>query len=197
VPKNLRARGLLLEYLTLGWNVIGAVVVISASVAAGSVALAGLGLDSVIEIFASLVVIWQLKGVDQGREGRALRLIGAAFFVLAAYVLVQAVAALVSGHRAEPSPLGMAWLAATLAVMLFLAWGKHATGKQLGNVVLMTEARVTLIDALLAAAVLVGLLLNTTFGWWWADPVAGLVIVYYGLVEGRAAWQSSSVPARS
>lgn len=189
---RLLARGLRLEYATLAWNVVGAVVVVAAAVAAGSVALAGFGLDSAIEIFASLVVIWQLTGVDQGRERQALRLIGAAFFILAIYVLVQAVSAILSGARANPSPLGMVWLTATLLVMLLLAWGKHVTGKQLGNVVLMTEARVTLIDALLAAAVLAGLLLNAAFGWWWADPVAGLVIVYYGLVEGRAAWQDST-----
>jgi divalent metal cation (Fe/Co/Zn/Cd) transporter len=189
---RLLTRGLRLEYATLAWNVVGAVVVVVAAVAAGSVALAGFGLDSAIEIFASLVVIWQLTDVDQGRERQALRLIGVAFVVLAAYVLVQAVAALISGARATPSPLGMVWLTATLLVMLLLAWGKHVTGKQLGNVVLTTEARVTLIDALLAAAVLAGLLLNAAFGWWWADPVAGLVIVYYGLVEGRAAWQSSA-----
>jgi divalent metal cation (Fe/Co/Zn/Cd) transporter len=195
VPKRLRARGLLLEYLTLGWNVIGAVIVIAASVAAGSVALAGFGLDSVIEIFASLVVVWQLTGADQARERQALRLIGVAFFILAIYVLVQAASALLTGARANPSPLGMVWLAATLVVMLLLAWGKHVTGKQMENVVLMTEARVTLIDALLAAAVLTGLVLNAAFGWWWADLVAGLVIVYYGLVEGRAAWQGSAVSA--
>jgi divalent metal cation (Fe/Co/Zn/Cd) transporter len=191
IPRLL-TRGLRLEYVTLVWNVVGAVVVVAAAMEAGSVALAGFGLDSAIEIFASLVVIWQLTDVDQGRERQALRLIGVAFVVLAAYVLVQAVAALISGARATPSPLGMVWLTATLLVMLLLAWGKHVTGKQLGNVVLTTEARVTLIDALLAAAVLAGLLLNAAFGWWWADPVAGLIIVYYGLVEGRAAWQSSA-----
>jgi divalent metal cation (Fe/Co/Zn/Cd) transporter len=188
----LLVRGLRLEYATLAWNVVGAVVVVAAAVEAGSVALAGFGLDSAIEIFASLVVIWQLTGVDQGRERQALRLIGVAFFILAIYVLVQAVSAVLSGARSDPSPLGLVWLSATLVVMLLLAWGKHVTGKQLGNVVLMTEARVTLIDALLAAAVLAGLLLNAAFGWWWADPAAGLVIVYYGLVEGRAAWQSAT-----
>jgi divalent metal cation (Fe/Co/Zn/Cd) transporter len=194
---RLLIRGLRLEYATLAWNVVGTVVVVAAAIAAGSIALAGFGLDSLIEIFASLVVIWQLTGVDQGRERRALRLIGVAFFVLAVYVLVQVAFAILGGAKASPSPLGMIWLVATLLVMLLLAWGKHVTGKRLGNVVLMTEARVTLIDALLAAAVLAGLALNAAFGWWWADPLAGLVIVYYGLVEGREAWQSSTAPAQS
>jgi divalent metal cation (Fe/Co/Zn/Cd) transporter len=189
-PPKLLERGLRLEYLTCGWNVVGAIVVIAAAVAARSVALAGFGLDSLIEIFASLVVIWQLKGVDQNRERRALRFIGAAFFALGLYVLAQAAYALVSSTRPSPSPLGIAWLAATLIVMLLLAWAKHATGQQLGNVVVMTEARVTLIDGLLAAAVLIGLLLNAALGWWWADPLAGLVIVFYGLREGWAAWHT-------
>ncbi|HWE63944.1 MAG TPA: cation transporter [Chloroflexota bacterium] len=99
--------------------------------------------------------------------------------------------AIVLAVQAHPrrSMLGIIWLAATLAAMLMLSQGKRITGRQLGNAVLMTEARVTLIDAYLAAAVLVGLSANAVIGWWWADPLAGLVIVYYGIREGRAAWQ--------
>ena len=88
--------------------------------------------------------------------------------------------------------LGIAWLVATLAAMLLLAWGKLITGRQLGNSVLMAEARVTLTDAALAGAVLLGVGLNALFGWWWADPLAGLVIVYYGLKEGSAAWKHAA-----
>ncbi len=182
-------RGLRLEYATLGWNVVGTVVVVAAAVAARSVALAGFGLDSLIEIFASVVVVWQLTGADQGRERRALRLIGGAFFLLALYILGQTAYTLLAQTHPAPSMGGIIWLAATLAVMLLLSWGKQITGQRLGNAVLMTEAHVTLIDALLAAAVLVGLLLNALAGWWWADPLAGLVIVYYGLKEGRTAWR--------
>jgi divalent metal cation (Fe/Co/Zn/Cd) transporter len=185
---GLLRRGLLLEYLTLGWNVVGTVIVAAAALAAHSVALAGFGLDSLIEIFASVVVVWQLTGVQQQREQLALRLIGAAFVALALYILVQTgVTLLTHGHPA-PSAGGIAWLGATLVAMLLLAWGKRRTGRQLGNPVLLTEARVTLIDGALAAAVLVGLVLNALLGWWWADPLAGLVIVYYGLREGWAAW---------
>jgi divalent metal cation (Fe/Co/Zn/Cd) transporter len=186
---DLLRRGLRLEYATLGWNVVGTVVVVSAAVAARSVALAGFGLDSLIEIFASVVVVWELTGADQGRERRALRLIGAAFFLLALYILGQTAYTLLARARPAPSPGGIVWLAATLAAMLLLSRGKRITGRRLGNTVLMTEAHVTLIDALLATAVLVGLLLNALAGWWWADPLAGLVIVYYGIKEGRAAWQ--------
>ena len=183
-PISLLQRGLWLEYATLVWNVVGTVIVLIAAVRAGSAALAGFGLDS-----ASVVVVWQLKGIEQGRENLALKLIGAAFIALAIYVLVQSVWTLLAGAHPVPSPLGILWLAVTCAVMVALAWGKSVTGRKLGNFVLSTEARVTLIDAALAGAVLVGISLNALFGWWWADPLAGLVIVYYGLTEGRAAWK--------
>ncbi len=182
-------RGLYLEYATLGWNVVGVVVVVAAAVAAHSVALAGFGLDSLIEIFASVVVVWQLTGTHLDRERAALRLIGGAFFALAVYILGQTAYTLLTVSHPAPSPGGIAWLAATLVAMLLLAQGKRITGRQLGNPVLSTEARVTLIDAALAAAVLVGLTLNALLGWWWADPLAGLVIVYYSLTEGWTAWR--------
>jgi divalent metal cation (Fe/Co/Zn/Cd) transporter len=180
-------RGLRLEYLTLSWNVVGTAVLIAAAVAAGSVALAGFGLDSLIEIAASLVVVWQLKDPGDRRERRALRLIGGAFVALAIYISVQAAYTLLTANRPHSSTIGIIWTAATVLVMLGLAAGKARTGKALENPVLQTEGRVTLIDAYLAAAVLVGLVLNAATGWWWADPLAGLVIVYYGLREGRQA----------
>jgi hypothetical protein len=185
---KLLRRGLYLEYATLGWNVVGVVIVVAAAVAARSVALAGFGLDSLIEIFASVIVVWQLAGVNQHRERRALRLIGGAFFALAVYILGQEAFTFISGIRLTTSVGGIVWLAATLIAMLLLAQGKRITGRQLSNPVLATEAHVTLIDAYLAAAVLVGLILNAVAGWWWADPLAGLVIVYYGVKEGWTAW---------
>jgi divalent metal cation (Fe/Co/Zn/Cd) transporter len=177
-------RGLLLEYLTLGWNIVGVIIVIFAAFAARSVALAGFGLDSLIEIFASVVVVWQLTGVNLHRERRALRLIGTAFIVLVLYILAQLVYTLISGTHAVTSVSGIVWLAATFVAMLLLAFGKRVTGRQLKNDVLLTEGKVTLVDAYLAGAVLVGLVLNALFGWWWADPLASLVIVYYGIREG-------------
>jgi divalent metal cation (Fe/Co/Zn/Cd) transporter len=180
-------RGLTLEYLTLAWNVVGAVVVIAAALAAGSVALAGFGLDSLIEIAASVVVVWQLNDPADGRERHALRLIGGAFIALAIYIASQATYILITANHPHSSRLGIIWTAATVVVMLALAAGKARTGKALKNPVLQTEGRVTLIDAYLAAAVLLGLVLNATAHWWWADPLASLVIVYYGLREGRQA----------
>lgn len=181
-------RGLLLEYITLGWNVVGSAIVIIAALKAHSVALGGFGLDSVIEIFASVIVVWELTGAGgTERERNAVRLIGIAFFCLAIYILGQSAYTLISRSHPDTSPGGIVWLSLTLVVMLLLAWGKKTTGEKIHNPVLITEGRVTLIDAFLAAAVLMGLILNAAFGRWWADPLAGLVIVYYGLKEGLAA----------
>ena len=180
-------RGLRLEFATLGWNVVGSVIVIAAAVLARSVALAGFGLDSLIEILASAVVVWQLRGADQGRERRAMRIIGVAFIALAGYIALQSGYVLVTSSRPDPSRVGIAWLALTVVVMFGLAAAKARTGRALGNPVLETEARVTLVDGCLAAAVLAGLVLNAWLGWWWADPLAGFVIVYYGIREGHAA----------
>jgi divalent metal cation (Fe/Co/Zn/Cd) transporter len=181
----LRRRGLRLEYATLGWNVVGSVLVLAAAVLARSVALAGFGLDSLIEIVASLVVVWQLQAIHAvKRERRALRIIGVAFLLLAAYIAVQSLYVVVAHAHPHRSLLGIVWLALTAAAMFALAAGKRATGVALGNRVLQTEARVTVVDGLLATAVLFGLILNAVLGWWWADPAAVLVIVYYGVREG-------------
>ena len=188
-------RGLQLEYLTLGWNVIGSVIVLVAAMVAHSVALAGFGLDSVVEIGASVVVIWQLRGVHREREKKALRLISIAFFALALYVLCQSVRALYLRVHTGNSPTGILWLALTFLIMLALAAGKHSTGVALNNQVLKAEARVTLVDAYLAGSVLLGFLLNTLLGWWWSDPLAGFVIVFYGFREGLHAWVEAAKAA--
>jgi divalent metal cation (Fe/Co/Zn/Cd) transporter len=184
-------RGLFLEYITLGWNVVGVVIVVIAAYLAHSVALAGFGLDSLIEIFASVVVVWQLTGVNMHRERLALRLIGIAFIALVIYIVAQLLYTLLTGTRAITSVGGIVWIAVTFIVMLLLAFGKRVTGQQLKNEVLLTEGRVTLVDAYLAGAVLVGLILNALFGWWWADPLASLVIVYYGSREAIHALHES------
>ena len=156
-----------------------------AAVAARSVALAGFGLDSLIEIGASVVVLWELSGTGEERQRRALRLIGGAFLVLAVYLTAQSLLVLVTGYRAGHSAPGIAWTAVTAAAMFALAAGKVRTGKALGNPVLTTEGSVTLVDGILAVAVLAGLALNAAAGWWWADPAAALVIVFYALREAR------------
>ena len=184
---SLLRRGLRLEYVTLGWNVLGIAVLGFAAVTARSVALAGFGLDSLIEIGASTVVVWELSGANAERERRALRMVGIAFLALAAYLTVSAVLVLAVRHHAAHSTLGIAWTAATALVMFGLASGKARTGRALANPVLLSEGRVTLVDGLLATAVLGGLVLNATLGWWFTDPLAGLVIVVYGVREGLSA----------
>lgn len=181
--RRLVRTGIGLEAVTLAWNVVGVVVLAVLAYASASVALLGFGLDSLIEIFASIVVIWELTGVDERRQKLALRLIGVAFALLAVYLLVQAAVALIAGHRAAPTPAGAGWTAATAVAMFALAFGKARVGRRLGNRVLITEGRVTLVDGILACSVLAGIALDGVFGWWWADPVAGLVIVVYAVRE--------------
>ena len=178
-------RGFALEYLTLAWNVAGIVVLAIAAISARSVALAGFGLDSLIEIGASLVVIWELSGTGAGRQRRGLRLIGYAFAALAIYLLVQSTVVLAAGYHPRHSAVGIIWTAVTAAVMFALAAGKARTGRALENPVLRTEGRVTMIDGILASAVLAGLVLNAGLGWWQADPAAGYVLVFYAAREVR------------
>ncbi|MBO0813050.1 MAG: hypothetical protein J2P23_13525 [Microlunatus sp.] len=183
---RLTRRGFALEYITLGWNVIGIVVLAYTAIRARSVALAGFGLDSLIEIGASIVVVWELSGSGEARQRFALRLIGAAFAALAVYLAVQSTVVLVAGYHPKHSAGGIIWTAVTAAVMFALAAGKSRTGAALNNPVLRTEGRVTVTDGILAVAVLAGLALNATLGWWWADPLAGYVLVYYA---AREVWQ--------
>jgi divalent metal cation (Fe/Co/Zn/Cd) transporter len=183
IDQLLLRRGKILERITLGWNVAGVIVLSVLAIVSSSVALAGFGLDSLIEIGASTVVLWDLSGTGQDRAHRALRLIGVAFLLLAAYLLVQSTVALATDHRAAPSVGGIVWTAVTAAVMFTLARLKGRTGRALGNPVLEAEGRVTFIDGLLAIAVLIGILLDLLLGWWWADPVAGFVIVFYAIRE--------------
>jgi divalent metal cation (Fe/Co/Zn/Cd) transporter len=184
---NLTRRGLWLEYTTLGWNVVGCWIVLISAYLARSVALAGFGIDSVIEIFASVIVVWQLKAINKEKEHLAERLIGIAFLLLAVYILIQSGIVLASRLHPHQSPVGIVWLALTAVAMFALAYGKGRTGESLDNPVLQKESKVTVVDGMLAVAVLVGLLLDALFGWWWADPIAALVIVYYWVREGMAA----------
>ena len=180
---RLTRRGLALEYITLGWNVVGIVVLAYTAIAAGSVALAGFGLDSLIEIGASTVVVWELSGAGEARQHRAMRLIGVAFAALAVYLGVQSSVVLIVRYHPEPSPGGILWTGITSLLMFVLAFGKTRTGLALSNPVLRTEGKVTAIDGILAAAVLLGLVLNAALGWWWADPLAGFVLVWYAARE--------------
>ncbi len=182
---RLRRRGFTLEGITLGWNVVGTIVLAVTAVSARSVALGGFGLDSLIEIGASTVVIWELSGAAGDREQRALRLIGIAFVLLAAYLAAQSTVVLALGVHAHTSRLGLAWTAATALVMFLLAFGKERTGRALDHPVLRHEGRVTLVDGILATAVVAGLALDAALGWWWADPAAAYVLVAYAAREAQ------------
>lgn len=182
-------RGRQLELATLLWNVIGVVVLAIAAVGARSIALAGFGLDSVIEIGASTVVLWELAEVAQSRQHRAMRMIGIAFIALSIYLAVQSTIVLAIGFRSHHSPLGIGWTGVTALVMFILASGKARVGAALNNPVLTAEGQVTMIDGILASAVVLGLALNALFNWWWADPVAGYVILYYAIREARSSLQ--------
>jgi divalent metal cation (Fe/Co/Zn/Cd) transporter len=186
--QHLLHRGQVLERLTLLWNVVGVVVLAFTALEARSVALAGFGLDSVIEIGASTVVLWELSGTGQDRQKKAMRFIGSAFVGLSIYLAIQSTIVLVVGFHPHHSSMGMAWTTLTALVMFALAAGKKKTGEALGNPVLLAEGRVTMIDAILATAVLAGLALNTFVGWWWADPVAGYLLLYYAVREARASF---------
>ena len=183
----LEARGLRLEYATIVWNVVEMGIAIGLGVAARSVALVAFGLDTMVELFASGVVVWHLRhpGHDSDRiTARALRLVAVAFFVLAVVVTVGAVSALATGTAPDESPIGIAYLALTAVVMLSLGAAKRATGRRLESEPLTAEARMSIIDAALALGVLVGLAANALFGWWWADPTAALLVAVVAIREG-------------
>ncbi len=190
-----RRWALQLEYATIGWNVGEAVLTIGLGIAAASLALVGFGVDSVVEIFASVVVVWHLRSGrvdDRARTGRALRLVGTAFVALALVLVVVAARDLVTGRRPGESPWGIAYLAVTTVVMLGLAELKRRTARRLGSAPLSSEARMTFLDGLLAAATLAGLALHAAAGWWWADPAAALVVAVAAAREGVENWREAA-----
>jgi divalent metal cation (Fe/Co/Zn/Cd) transporter len=186
---RLRRRGFGLEYASMAWMTAEAGVAITAGVIASSIALIGFGLDSVIEFFAAAIVVWQLRGEDEDRETRAVRLIGATFFALAGYLTVQSIRDLAGHARPEQSIPGLAVTAAALIVMPLLAVAKRRTGRALGNRTLIADSAETAFCALTSAATLLGIGLSAWLGWWWADPAAGLAIAALAVKEGLEAWQ--------
>ena len=186
---RLRRRGFALEYASMAWMAAEAAIAITAGLAASSIALTGFGLDSVIEFFASAIVIWQLRGEGEARETRAVRLIGVTFFALAAYLTIESIHDLVTHARPGQSIPGLAITAAALIVMPALAIAKRRTGQALGNRTLIADSAETAFCAYTSAATLAGLGLNTALGWWWADPLAALVIAALAVKEGLEAWR--------
>jgi divalent metal cation (Fe/Co/Zn/Cd) transporter len=184
----LRRRIRLLVAATITYNVVEAIIAISAGTVAGSIALIGFGLDSVIEVSSAAAVAWQFSAVDpERREKVALRVIAGSFFALAAYVTVEALRTLVTGSEPERSTVGIVLVAVSVVVMPFLSWAQRRAGRELGSASAVADSKQTLLCTYLSAAVLVGLVLNAALGWWWADPVVALGLAVVAVREGRAA----------
>ncbi|MFF3724178.1 cation transporter [Streptomyces erythrochromogenes] len=178
---------------TITYNVVEAAVALTAGTLASSTALIGFGLDSIIEVSSAAAVAWQFSAREhalrEAREHRALRIIAVSFFVLAAYVAVDAARSLTGAGEASPSVPGIVLAALSLAVMPFLSAAQRRAGRELGSVSAVADSRQTLLCTYLSAVVLAGLALNATLGWTWADPIAALVIAAVAVKEGRDAWR--------
>jgi divalent metal cation (Fe/Co/Zn/Cd) transporter len=178
---------------TITYNVIEAIIAITAGTIASSTALIGFGLDSVIEVSSAAAVAWQFSGPDhERRERTALRIIAVSFFALAAYVSVESVRALIGAERAEHSTIGLILAAVSLAVMPVLSAAQRRAGRELGSTSAVADSKQTLLCTYLSAVLLVGLAVNSLFGWWWADPIAALVIAVVAVKEGREAWRGDA-----
>jgi divalent metal cation (Fe/Co/Zn/Cd) transporter len=178
---------------TITYNVVEGVIAIGAGIGASSAALIGFGLDSSIEVASALAVAWQFAGRDpEAREHIALRIIAVSFFALAAYVSLDAVRSLAGAAEAEHSPVGLALAAVSLAVMPVLSYAQRQAGRRLGSVTAVADSKQTLLCTYLSAVLLIGLGLNSLFGWSWADPVAALVIAAVAVREGREAWRGDA-----
>ncbi|WP_327041238.1 cation transporter [Micromonospora ureilytica] len=183
----------LLVATTITYNLIEAAVAISAGTTASSTALVGFGLDSVIEVASATAVAWQFSGPNhERRERTALRVIAISFFALAAYVSVESVRALLGTDRPEHSTIGLLLAAVSLAVMPILSTAQRRAGRELGSASAVADSKQTLLCTYLSAVLLVGLAVNSLFGWWWADPAAALAIAAVAVKEGRDAWRGDT-----
>lgn len=189
--ERLRRRGLRLAYFIIGWDLIEGAIAVTAGLAANSTALIGFGLDSSIEVFAASVVVWQLRGGAHARQGRALQLIALSFLALALYVGFESVRDLAGSEKPDGSPIGIALNAVALVVMVPVALAQRRAGDELGNDVLVAESRETWLSNYLSVSLLIGLGLNEWFGYWWADPVAALVVAVMAAYSGLDAWRES------
>jgi divalent metal cation (Fe/Co/Zn/Cd) transporter len=194
VRRALLARRIrLLVAATISYNLVEAVIAIGAGTAADSTALIGFGLDSVIEVSSAAAVAWQFAGRDpERREKTALRIIAISFFALAGYVSVESVRSLLGDAHAEHSTIGLVLAAVSLAVMPGLSYLQRRAGRELGSRTAVADSKQTLLCTYLSGVLLVGLGLNSLFGWSWADPIAALVIAAVAVKEGRDAWRGDT-----
>ena len=189
---RLQRRARLLAWGGIAWHFIEFGIALGAGIAAGSIALIGFGADSLIEAFAGFVVVWLFTGGrlrSETAERRAQQLIAASFFVLAAYVAVESIRDLIEGHHPAASWIGVGLAAFTAPTMPLLARAKRDVGSRLNSSATVKEGAQNMLCAYLSVALLVGLLMNAVAGWWWADPIAALVIAAVALKEGRESWR--------
>lgn len=178
---------------TIGYNLIEALVAITAGSIASSGALVAFGLDSTIEVLSAAAVAWQFTRPDPERwEKPTLRVIAVAFFALAVYVITTSLLTLIGRVEAEHSTLGVVITVLSVIIMPFLSLAERRAGREVGSATAVADSRQTLICTYLSGAVLIGLLLNTWFGWWWADAIAGLVIAVFAIREGIEAWRGDA-----
>ena len=193
---RLNRAALRLEYATIGWNVGEAILTIALGAIASSLALIGFGTVSVIEVFASMVVVWHLMPgesvVDAARTARAHRLVAVAFGALAVELTVAGVRDLLTGRQPDESPWGIVYLAITAVVMFGLAAAKRRVAARLDSTPLRSEATMTMLDGVLSTATMLGLALNATLGWWWADPAAALLVGLAAAGEARENWEEAN-----
>ena len=192
---SLARRAKLLSWASVGYMAIEGLVAVVAGIVAGSIALIGFGIDSAIEGFASVVIVWRFTGwrtLSDAAEDRAQRLVAIQFFILAPYVGIEAVRALINGSHAEESVVGIALAASSVVVMPLLGRAKQRIGSRMDSSATASEGKQNLLCAYLAAALLVGLLGNALFGAWWLDPVVALFIAYVAVQEGREAWRGDA-----
>jgi len=197
--RQLVQRGIALEYFTIGWNVLECLVAVAAGFIAGSVALVGFGVDSAIESVSGSVLLWRLLAERRGRnvetiERKALKIVGGGFFLLAGYVAYDSVATLIQRKEPERSFVGILLAIVSLIVMPLLARAKRKAAANLNSAALKADSRQTALCAYLSAILVSGLVLNATVGWWWADPVAALLMVPIIANEGREAMKGEACP---
>ncbi|GAB2696557.1 cation transporter [Thalassiella azotivora] len=190
---RLGRRARLLAAASVAYNGLEAVIAIAAGAVAGSVALVGFGLDSVVEVSSGLIVLWQFRHhLPETRERQAQRLMAFAFGALAAYVTVESVRALLTGAEPDASPVGIGLAVASLMIMPFLSWAQRRTGRQLGSRAVVADGTQTLLCTYMSAVLLAGLVLNATLGWGWADALVGLVIAAVAAREAVEAWRGDT-----
>lgn len=191
--RQLGRRAQLLAGTSVAYNLLEAVVAVTAGLVAGSIALVGFGLDSVVEVLSGLVILWQFRhALPESRERQALRLIGVSLFALAAYVTFESVRSLLGDAEPDPSTVGIALASASVVIMPFLSWAQRRTGRALGSGSVVADSKQTLLCTYLSGVLLVGLILNATLGWGWADPIAGLIIAAVAVREGLEAWRGEA-----